>query len=56
MVADEYPNNPFDGITKLQALISKSKTPENILWVFCALSPPHPINCVSVAHVFVVAC
>ena len=36
-LADEDPHNPFEGASKIQTIIGKAKSPENIAWSFCGI-------------------
>jgi hypothetical protein len=37
LLSDQACNNIFDGWTKLQTIIGKARTPDNILWAFVGL-------------------
>jgi hypothetical protein len=46
-VADEHKGGPFDGWSKIQALISKSRTSTGLYWTFCAV--PASLHCQLIA-------
>ena len=40
-IADDQPNTPFDGWTKIQTVIGKRGTPEGIAWLFFGIWDMH---------------